>query len=78
MADFPLWLQSALITVLPSSTESHEEDNGGWSSFVSIGQVLPAYSRVQRSFVVRHWRDAGSEALMEPRGAQVCSVAVGA
>ncbi|XP_070630592.1 lymphocyte cytosolic protein 2 isoform X6 [Bos indicus] len=35
----------------PEETESHEEDNGGWSSFVSIGQVLPAYSRVRRSFV---------------------------
>lgn len=55
------------MAMLFSSTESHEEDNGGWSSFVSMRRVLPAYSRVWRSSV------AGPDGA--PRG-QVCSVTV--
>lgn len=63
--------------VLSSSTESHEEDNGGWSSFVSMGwAVLPPYSCFQSAFVIRNQHDAErSKALIEPpRGQMMCSV----
>uniref|UniRef100_A0A452FFN2 Lymphocyte cytosolic protein 2 n=1 Tax=Capra hircus TaxID=9925 RepID=A0A452FFN2_CAPHI len=43
----------------PEETESHEEDNGGWSSFVSMGRAPPAQGRARRSLVVRHWHNAG-------------------
>lgn len=35
---FDFLVPSLVLTVVSSSsTESHEEDNGGWSSFVSMG-----------------------------------------
>lgn len=41
-ADFPSVASISTNNGVVSSTESHEEDNGGWSSFVSMGRVLPA------------------------------------
>lgn len=53
------WLQSALMAMLSSSTESHEEDNGGWSSFVSMRWVLPLTAESGGPL---------QQALTEPRG----------
>uniref|UniRef100_A0A8D0T270 Lymphocyte cytosolic protein 2 n=1 Tax=Sus scrofa TaxID=9823 RepID=A0A8D0T270_PIG len=61
----------------PEETESHEEDNGGWSSFVSTGQaVLPPCSGFQSNSVIRNAPNARrSKAQIEPpRGQIMCSV----
>uniref|UniRef100_A0A8W4FGA5 Lymphocyte cytosolic protein 2 n=1 Tax=Sus scrofa TaxID=9823 RepID=A0A8W4FGA5_PIG len=57
----------------PEETESHEEDNGGWSSFVSTGQaVLPPCSGFQSNSVIRNVPNARrSKAQIEPPRGQI-------